>query len=534
MGSKIMKYLCMLLMATLLMSCTYLSETHHLAIDLRSSNSTFYAKSNQKEVMDIAKNSLNSLQGKYTNLASDESNKLMLNKIAYLNLLCNYSGLYTVESFESISTKLGENSYKNELLIKYGKSLDKGFLRQLFDIPNKNIAEEVVVITDSTLFACDLQLNLVAALALFPKDNLEFKNFNDKFKSREFVGMSIEEFAATTNGNWGILINYVNFNQAEQQQYKTAGAIEFLFSIPDNDGKLFPLICEKIINNNLGELTNDSPSTLRVRPLSSTIAPIIISRDNYVLIYSSEMAISNIIQNAREDEYADKINKLNVPAKIEGNGFVYVAPQILPYISTLSPKFKSVSSSLNNGIFAIESLTILKNQTSSTLITQYSNFDFNQISTINSVIFPLALFEEQLKQQAQKLKVEKQNIALQQDCADKLKDIYKNYFLIYAQKHDGAYPSLAAFQESKQDCPTANKYYYIESFSQKSDKNIPILFDLPKNHGDVVNILFADGRVESFTIENFNSPKKVISYLHTVYHYEPQIFAQLLKLVSGQ
>jgi prepilin-type processing-associated H-X9-DG protein len=130
--------------------------------------------------------------------------------------------------------------------------------------------------------------------------------------------------------------------------------------------------------------------------------------------------------------------------------------------------------------------------------------------------------------QIQQLELQKMNKAAAAKCVEDLKDIYQKYLLSFALQNQGKYPS----KEAVANVIDSKKYCYIANRKNSEDKNMPLLFDCSNNHGNQINVLFVDGTVRSFEIENVNAPKKVISYLHSVYRYKAQTFAELLKLVK--
>lgn len=76
-------------------------------------------------------------------------------------------------------------------------------------------------------------------------------------------------------------------------------------------------------------------------------------------------------------------------------------------------------------------------------------------------------------------------------------------------------------------------YVYFGSFGEKSSPKLPLAADAPSGgaHRGAVNVLLADGSVETVELEN-PSMKRLCSYLHTVYRYDEKEFVQLIGRAS--
>ncbi len=451
------------------------------------------------------------INGENTNATVKQASVLLLQRISYLNLLLEYSGLYNLESIEMCSAKINENSYCNEFLVEFDDDYSKGFVQQLFDSPNQHLAEELAIITDDTIFSCNLQMNLKNFIQNMPKTP-EFEFLNNVLIETEMLDITMENFAETADGNWGILINH----KADDQN---GTKFEFLVTLPDSKNTVFTECCARAINNKVGKLEDDN--TLVFDDTEEGIAPVIIRRDGYVFIYSSKDAIENIVKQVRTGEYADKIQKLGTPKKVHGSGFIYFDRDFVEIIGEMMP------SGILNYDKNIESLIILRNQDDSLLLTQYANVDFTKLFSIVMIQKVSESLENWLNPVIADI-AEKENIDnANKQCLEALKNIYEDKLLPYAMKNQNKFPSA----EEVQEFVDSEEYFYLNNITKQDKSNLPLIFDRQNNHGSQVNVLFADGTVKTFEIEHA-SPKKVISYLHSVYNYPAQIFADLLKQVQ--
>ena len=59
------------------------------------------------------------------------------------------------------------------------------------------------------------------------------------------------------------------------------------------------------------------------------------------------------------------------------------------------------------------------------------------------------------------------------------------------------------------------------------------MIDWPFNHADAVNVILVDGSVETLELENPENCRRVVSYLHTRYHYTEPEFKQLMQKAAA-
>ena len=124
---------------------------------------------------------------------------------------------------------------------------------------------------------------------------------------------------------------------------------------------------------------------------------------------------------------------------------------------------------------------------------------------------------------------------------------YAEKFREYAAKHNNSYPSGIngaglkkfakfagieykefALQRDKKFIPFSRFYYWGENCNSKSGK-LPLLTDRGGIHPNKLHVLFCDGSVREFELENVRSARRIASFLHTVFNYDSQTFNMLIK-----
>jgi hypothetical protein len=502
----------------MLCGCESLYDKHNLTVALTPWGNSYYSYSNMATQTAMIRNNLATRQQQYVHSNMKSGNKvdqLILKKLTFVNLLLEHSGFYNLEKFEECSTRLGEDSFRNELLFEFDEDSEKGFLEVLFDVPNQKLTDELSLITDNTLFCCNLQVKLKDFLAKYPKTN-EYKDFNNILKNKNIINFTLEQLSESSDGNWGVLLNSIPGKEGYE--------FEFSISIPDTNDTLFPAICERIINHKLGELVADNPNKLLVTGFFETLQPLVLRKNGYIVIYSSEQAIENIVKNVKPGEYSKTLQELNVPKKVVGNGFVYWKPTFFYWaLDEISPSPNLLLQGQN-----FECLNIIRNQNRSFLITQYANIDLNDLHA-NSIIGVLSSGLEKMINPEIKAIIEVQKSADKlEKCKKELQELYKNKILPFMSTNNGKLPE----QEQLGDTFSNDKWCYIKLEVKGDDKTIPLIFDRQSNHGNKINVLFRDGNIVTFEIDNVSSAKKVVSYLHSIYRYDAHLFAELLKAVK--
>ena len=75
-------------------------------------------------------------------------------------------------------------------------------------------------------------------------------------------------------------------------------------------------------------------------------------------------------------------------------------------------------------------------------------------------------------------------------------------------------------------------YIYLGAWGKQRHAKLPVVIDRPGNHPDSLHVLFNDGSVEFFKLENCVNIKRVAGFLHTKYNYSEEDFGELIKRAS--
>ena len=75
-------------------------------------------------------------------------------------------------------------------------------------------------------------------------------------------------------------------------------------------------------------------------------------------------------------------------------------------------------------------------------------------------------------------------------------------------------------------------YVYLGAWQSSSHAKLPVVIDRPGNHFDSLHVLFKDGSVEFFKLENCTNIKRIAGFLHTKYNYSEDDFRELIKRAS--
>ena len=75
-------------------------------------------------------------------------------------------------------------------------------------------------------------------------------------------------------------------------------------------------------------------------------------------------------------------------------------------------------------------------------------------------------------------------------------------------------------------------YIYMGAWGKGGHAKLPVVIDRPGNHPDSLHVLFNDGSIEFFKLENCINVKRIAGFLHTKYNYSEDDFRELIKRSS--
>ena len=114
------------------------------------------------------------------------------------------------------------------------------------------------------------------------------------------------------------------------------------------------------------------------------------------------------------------------------------------------------------------------------------------------------------------------------NCRKQFDQIYAE-LLKYAEAHNGKLPEISAagFVLPKAD-ELMKKVVCFGGVPLKS-KDMPLVLDAPGRHRDSFCVLYADGTVKRYKLENPGSCRRMISFLYTVHRWEVKRFQHLMQ-----
>lgn len=465
----------------------------------------------------------------------------------YLQTGLKNSGVFDIEQIEGKSYrntgKNGKIFYVNDLSIEYDGDT-KGFLGALLkklpedkipDLPDSDVSD-LMMIKDNTLMAFELPLNIDAAFKILPESE---RNSINVISEKNF-DMKASEIADSLTGIWGGILN---INKIKDSQNTEKFNLDFIFIIPDPGRKIFKKLGEYLVINKMAVATDD---LINIRIFRQYREMSLLSSDEgFMILVSSPADLTAFSEHADKKEICRKIEELNVPKDIEYDAFVYWDREFSAFVNSL---FMSKSHSLKfmHDFCASTCFSIIYPDDDEVVIKQYSD-----VSQAQQLLMPFGMnamvhYDNLLYNHGRKKYFARKISASQEKCFENMKFMSRK-LLEYADKY-GNYPAglnavglkelakasgigaeeFAVEIKNKRNVPFGRYYYWGENHrSRRAD--LPLLCDRGNIHKNVVHIIFCDGSVREFKLENVRSAKRIASFLHTVFRYDTATFAALLR-----
>lgn len=463
--------------------------------------------------------------------------------------LLKISGLHDIEEINGKSEKIGngeEIHFKNKITIEFD-SASQGFLKALFaELPQAKkieVSEEdkdlndLFIIKNNTLFAFGFQLNFNAVMETPFKDSACAKKL-DKI-SRRYLQMPLAESADLLTGSYAGILNVNKITEGENAGRKY---LEFMFIIPDVEKKLFKKLGEHLVVNRKAVYKD---KMLHVRTKSLFKEMVVLSDDKFMLIVSSPEFVVNVFETMKKKETGSLMKKLEVPLLADDETYIFVNREFSAFANSLfhnkNYALKFMEDFAGNDVF-----NIIKSDDDEIEIEQYSTAPFSQMMlmpfSLNMMVHCDALIfrSGRKKYIADKIASENRNcFKNMQIYAQKLKEYRKKY---------GEYPTginaeglkkfadfakippdkFAVKLHNKKLLPFSGYYYWGEN-NTSTRHDIPLLCGRTNVHGKKIHIIFCDGSVREFELENIRSAKRIVSFLYTVFKYDNATFRTLLQ-----
>ncbi|MBR2510483.1 MAG: hypothetical protein IKB71_12165 [Lentisphaeria bacterium] len=485
---------------------------------------------------------------------SDPGVEIILNefrqRIGMLAELLKISGLHDIEKIsgksEEFKNSNGDIHFKNKITFEFDDD-GKGFLKALFSklpkdkIPdlsdNEKEINDLHIIKDNTLFAFELPFNFNAVMETAFKESACGRAL-DVF-ARQNLKMPLVELADALTGVWGGIVNINRINEGENAGKFT---LDFMFVIPDPEKKFFRRLGEYLILNRMAYYKD---KMLKLHILSSYREMFMMPSENFLIVASSPDFIGRLSETAEKKEIGLRLKKLEVPMIADDESYIFWNREFEGFANTFVHHkpyaLKFMEDFAGNDVFN----TIIFDDDEIEII-QYATAPFSQMlvspfSVSMMVHYDLAAFKKgRQKYFADKL------ASMQRKCADDMRFFAEK--LLEYRKKNGKYPDginaeglkkLAAYgkipaekfslKTGKNKTVPFGRYYYWGENHLSSRADMPLMCDCGNVHKNKIHIIFCDGSVREFELENIRSAKRIASFLHTVFKYDSAAFAMLLK-----
>lgn len=515
---------------------------------------TYYRISNPQKVFTLCEQLIKELRSVFSepDVTPPEFKAELLRFCAVVELLWKVAGVDENTMLAASSVPLVGNPelFENRVFLALPPER-KGLLWNLTGSNNRPLKEEIRAMPSDTILAADLMIDATAlGRALKPHQKLFSRA---KLLSSAVLGVPLESLLAGISGEWGFLLT-----AGEKVDYKTLDGLQLMITLPDADGVLFrnltrlsQIIAGTEIKGNRVVLGPLKQGLIKQRPELHL-------KDGRIYIYSDHAMIEHLAdENA--PRLADKpdFQALFAGLPENGSGLWYAGCWFIQenFISKIKDGFI-------NDLRASDyrELTVLSNEPGGKLLVSHSDWDLNQVEFFNQVLVPVSMLStlalSPWLEERREMYLDQQE---RQDCSQKLKALAK-MFKQYASKNGGRFPAddgiaglkklLKAQSASPKVliCPGSEdeaadnidsisienySYLYFGGYTEKSNPKLPLLVDWPFNHLDAVNVLLVDGTVETLELENPSNCRRVISCLHTRFHYTETEFKLLMSKATA-
>ena len=300
-----------------------------------------------------------------------------------------------------------------------------------------------------------------------------------------------------------------------------------MIRLPDNKGKVFDFICRLPVA--VKDPADPARRKLLLRdPAVGLIAPVMVKKEGMVLFFNSpeseKLFLSHPRRNLKQSEHFIRYSK-GVPES--GSAFIYC--RNMPGgngLFSLTVPLGGVEMPNASG----DSFSVLTRTDTGWLGQGLGDLDipgetFSRVLVRHLV--KLLEVRNEVKQQVKSSRKGGQK-TLNRTCKKKFDQIYSE-LQKYAGNNGGKFPEAAAGKFAVPGI-TEDLMKKTVGFSGVSagSKDIPLLLDAPGRHRDSFCVLYADGKVKSYKLENPGSVRRMISFLYTVHRWDGKIFQHLM------
>ena len=430
--------------------------------------------------------------------------------------------------------------YRNVSYAGYGPGMGQGLLWQFFGTKNRDLRDHLRAIPADALFVADFEF--------YPERFLEFferiaANFAKEGRPTLTIPDSVREFFPAMGGEWFVLLRPV-----PPEKQNGGMPISFLIGMPDHGNKIFRKLTHF-------EETPEAGTTRKLSQLGAVLpfTPVLMAGENSLCLYSDEQAIPAFKEGIPVLADTEQFAALTSGLKMEGTGFFYSSAGLGNLLTTLTPE-------ICNGIaIPVElpnQLYIMRKESNGLLVEGNSGWDLNTTQFGLSLTPMLLQLSLEMFNSAEDQQDDAQETADFQECGNRMQQLQKG-LAAYADAHDGRFPAgndIEGFREliaagnippDAALCPAARgdqpakdaqsfdydncSYVYFGGATRQSPPYLPLVVDWPFNHQDRFHVLFVNGEIRSYPLENLSSCRRLVSFLHSEFKYTESEFLKLLQ-----
>ena len=426
----------------------------------------------------------------------------------------------------------------------------------LWHIPGKinyPVLKELAELPADTVFAGDffLDVNVLGKILSDSKINApEFENF-----SRGFFNSDFKSIADNVSGEWGIAV------------FPSAGkdSMDFVITIPDKN---------KIVFNALARFVKMFPHGraegngifLRNEDFKDEVSGLF--GDGRLTIFSSNKAKEKFLSSGARLSSQPEFKRLSSGMAETGVAVFYYAGN-RPETRTVVLPPELGGGKMDPADIDRPGLAVVRREKNGIAVISHSGFDVPSSEIARFVLKPLVellsfpelrnFFAKEKEEKAPAVDGNKNKLELvkKEQCRKNMLK-FAEALKIYAMKNKSvpAEMGIAGIRPLLKDrlmdfkdllCPgTENKaaasaelldfnscsYVYLGAWKNSNHAKLPVVIDRPGNHVDSLHVLFRDGSVEFFKLENCTNIKRIAGFLHTKYNYSEDDFRELIKRAS--
>ncbi len=429
--------------------------------------------------------------------------------------------------------------FRNRMFFYHGPQTD-GTLWRLFGTKNRDLAPDLAAVPADALLAADFSFYPLEMVELAAKLNGAANGALGDAKLDE-----IRPVLEGLGGEWGVLL--FPLPPAEEGQ---APGVGFVLMVPDRDNRLFNMLAELTGNKNKDEI-NLAFAAAKLKEV-----PVMARLENMIVLYSSRRAADRYAEERPRLVDQPEYKELAAGLPTSGSGFFFSRAGLGDFLVRQfgDGKPSPIPVPLPNQLYLAEvcpdGIGVVGN----------SSWDLPTYEIAGSLL-PLAIAgvtrsrELTADNEAEaKARVELRNQAFE-GCRKQLEKIDRALRL-YAESHQNKFPAendigglRALLKDGKITpadliCPAAagdepaenpekfgadnTSYLYFGGLSLESAPMLPLVVDWPINHENRFNVLFVNGQIKSFELENLKSCRRLVSFLHSEYKYSEADFRRLL------